>query len=436
MKIAVIGAGIVGITTAFELACDGHEVHVFDRHSSIASEGSFANGGIVAPGDASPWLGPVSTSAWATRLSRSRLLLELARHGAGRWAWHWWRSQQQAGHRQNMHRMHRLTRYSQTRMAGLTQALRLDHERSLGHLILLRSERELKQARRGLGELAELGERFELIDADRARHLEPGLSNDAALRAAVHLPLAGAGNCRQFAQLLKQSGANLGIQYHLGHDVLRIQSERRPQLIVRTMPSTSAIPALNPAAADAATEAMAQTFDAVVLCAAAGAAPLLAAHGLRLPVIPMYGYSITLPQQVSEAAPELGPRGSIADARHGVTIARIGQRIRVAGGVEFRQGQGTHDEALLRSLYRVLEDWFPGAARVTQAQHWRGARPSTPDGPPLIGRSSLPGIWLNLGHGANGWAMSCGSARILADLMDNRTPELDPDGLSPQRWLD
>jgi D-amino-acid dehydrogenase len=180
-------------------------------------------------------------------------------------------------------------------------------------------------------------------------------------------------------------------------------------------------------------EPITETFDAVVVCAALQSATLLAPHGLKLPLAPVYGYSVTAPMRHHENHPDSGPRSGLMDERYKVAISRMGSRIRVAGGAELGGSPQQHNAAALDTLYKVLHDWFPGVARMSHAQRWKGARPMLPDGPPVLGRSGLDGVWLNLGHGSSGWALSCGSARVVADLLSNRTPGVDIEGLGVER---
>jgi D-amino-acid dehydrogenase len=146
----------------------------------------------------------------------------------------------------------------------------------------------------------------------------------------------------------------------------------------------------------------------VVLCTGAAAGELLAPAGIRLPLVPVWGLSVTAPVNHVDGQLPHAPRAAVIDERHQVTISRLGQRVRVAGGHRI----GGSSEALpmrhLRALYRVLDEWFPGSAVIREAQHWAGARPMLPDGAPLLGASGLPGVWLNLGHGGHGWALACG----------------------------
>jgi D-amino-acid dehydrogenase len=175
-----------------------------------------------------------------------------------------------------------------------------------------------------------------------------------------------------------------------------------------------------------------ESFDAVVICAANGAPALL--PSLRMPLQPVHGYSITLPVRHHEAHPDMGPRGGLMDERFKVAITRLGERVRVAGSAELGGQAGVMREASVATLYRVLQDWFPSATRHAQAQTWKGARPMLADGPPAIGPTGRPGIWVNTGHGSSGWALACGSARLVSDLIAGREPAIDPHRFSPLRW--
>jgi len=181
---------------------------------------------------------------------------------------------------------------------------------------------------------------------------------------------------------------------------------------------------------------MRERYDAIVVCAAIGAPALLRPHGLKLPLQPVYGYSVTAPMRQHEHHPEQGPRSGLMDERYKVAISRLGSRIRVAGSAEIGGSPERLNAPALDTLYKVLHDWFPGVARLSQAQRWKGARPMLPDGPPVIGASGIDGVWLNLGHGSSGWALSCGSARLLADTIAGRAAAIDVEGLGIARLVD
>jgi D-amino-acid dehydrogenase len=415
MKIAIVGAGIIGVTTAWELASDGHEVMVFERRGAAAEESSFANAGVVAPGYVTPWAGP----GMRGKVIRSLL----STHGAiklrwplsardVRWMSHWQRACKLETYLANRARMQRLAHYSRTRLHEITEACELEYERSDGYLVLLRSRREKKLVQPGLDVLREAGTKFREVDADEARKIEPALSADTALAGAIYLPEDEVGNCRQFALLLKWEAEALGAQFHFNCDLAPMK---------RSAPTELSL----------ASGSEGHRFDAVVICAGVASADLLKPLGLSVPLAPVYGHSIS----ASIREPLNAPRSAVMDERYKVAISRLGQRVRVAGSAELG-GTGTLDPTSLQTLYKVLQDWFPGAVTLQAGvQQWKGARPMLPDGPPIIGPSGVPGIWLNLGHGSSGWALSCGSARVLADLMSGRDPGIDLEGLGIERLL-
>ncbi len=447
MRIAVVGAGIVGVTTAHELAADGHEVAVFERRGSVAAEASFANAGVVAPGYVTPWAWPGMPGKVLSYLLAAHAPVRLnARLDAGTlaWLWKWWRACNSKRYQANRTRMQRLAVFSRDRLHQLTRDLQLEYERNDGYLVLLRSARDVAAARPGLALLAELGFAFESLDAAGCRRVEPGLNAETPLAAGIHLARDEVANCRQFALLLRGQARQLGARFVFDTTVLGLHPGAKPGLTHQYLPPAEAPPPSSvyaesrlheEPATTPPTGPVTETFDAVVLCAALGAPALLAPHGLRLPLLAVHGYSVTAPLRHIEEYPDLGPRSAVMDERFKVAISRLGNRVRVAGSAEIGGSLARFNPGAISTLYKVLSDWFPGAARLSQAQRWKGARPMLPDGPPVLGASGIPGIWLNLGHGSSGWALACGSARILTDGLAGREAAIDIEGLGVSRLV-
>lgn len=414
MKIAVIGAGIIGVTTAYELGRDGHAVTVFERCSAVAEETSFANAGIIAPGYVTPWAAP--------GMPRKVLGQLLQRHAGVRiswplnrdelaWMWRWYRACGLEHYLASRTQMRRLAYYSRARLHAIRDALRLAYDRSDGYLVLLRTggDRELVQP--GLQLLREAGVAFRQLTAEQARMVEPALNADTPLCAAIELPEDEVGNCRQFALLLKNEAQRIGVAFRFNSRVEAIDPLAGPALQIHGEPART-------------------PFDAVVLCAGVDSAALLRTIGIRLPLIPVHGYSLS----ATIKEPLNAPRSAVMDEHYKVAITRLGNRVRVAGGAEIGGPATRKSAASLRTLYKVLQDWFPGAASTHNGiQEWKGARPMLPDGPPVVGSSGRNGIWLNLGHGSSGWALSCGSARALADAIAGKAPEIDMQGFALAR---
>jgi D-amino-acid dehydrogenase len=452
MHIAVIGAGVVGVTTAWELARDGHSVEVFDQRNAVASECSFANAGVIAPGYVTPWAAPGMPGKILRHLFSAHTPVRLhasLNPAVWGWAWRWLLACRLGVHEKNRSTMHHLARFSQQRLHDVVAKLQLEFERSEGYLVLMREPKQLEQAQAGLTLLRSLGVKFEQLDAAGCRRVEPGLQADQAIAGGIYLAGDEVGNCRQFTQLLRDDAEAHGAEFHLANQVLRIRPGERIKLEVRQLAVTDEYAASRLAGAtdinpERVSQAMALRsraaarfgrpfsdveFDAVVVCAGADSTRLLAPLGVRLPLLPVYGYSLTFPLR----AVEHGPRSAVMDEQFKVAISRLGQRLRVAGGAELGGHPEQHHQGALGTLYKVLNDWFPGGAQMRRAHVWKGARPMLPDGPPVVGRSIVPGVWLNVGHGSSGWALACGSARALADAVAGRTADIDMSGLALER---
>jgi D-amino-acid dehydrogenase len=445
MKIAVIGAGIIGVTTAYELSADGHHVTVFERRDSVAAESSFANAGVIAPSCVTPWAAPGMSAKVLVQMLRQDAPVRIRGLPltALPWMWRLWRACRLRTYQANRLRMQRLAHFSRDRLHVLTAELKLEYERSDGYLVLLRTAKDLAMVQPGLASLAELKTRFETLDAAQCRGVEPGLNLEAELHAGIYLPDDEVGNCRQFSHLLRGEAQRMGARFRFHTTVLRIIGGPGPQLVheyappqeMNTIWAVSAEGGPNDAqdTQPMMQEPVTEGFDAVVVCAALGSAALLRPLGLKLPLQAVHGYSITAPLRRHEGRADHGPRSALMDEHYKVAISRLGARVRVAGSAEIGGSDTAHHPGSLATLYKVLHDWFPGSADLGHAQRWKGARPMLPDGPPVLGRSGIDGVWLNLGHGSSGWAMSCGSARLLAGALAGRPAAIDMEGLGVER---
>ncbi|MDT8998504.1 FAD-dependent oxidoreductase [Paucibacter sp. APW11] len=437
MRIAIVGAGLVGVTTAYQLASEGHEVSVFERRGSVASEGSFAIAGLAAPG-----LSGLSCQAPVQGVGRAMIGLPLPGSRAS-WAWQRWRGgRAKAGESQTL-------ALNQMLAAGLQQLqlwrqqLGIDDEHSKGLLCLLRSARDEQQIRRQETLLNDLGQTPRWLDAAQCLQQEPGLSPELALHGGLYLPHASAGNARQFAHALKSACQRLGVRWRFHATVTAItagapgsspsltHAHTPPEL--RELRRSEALSEQGPSTVPMPLEPQQERFDAIVVCAAQGSADLLKPLGLKLPLVAIHGFSITAPLRQLEAHPNLGPRAALLDLASGISICRLGQRVRVAGlptlGVPSRRQQTLAQQ----SLHRVLHECFPGAAQTTAALAWSGAGTALPDGLPLLGPSGLAGIWLNLGQTDEGWALASASAKSLAELLAGRSSSIDAQAFNIER---
>jgi D-amino-acid dehydrogenase len=439
MKIAVVGAGIMGITTAYELARDGHEVTVFERRGAAAEESSFANAGVLSPGYVTPWAAPGMPwkviKQMAGRHAAFRLKLPLSLQDMA-WLWHFWRACRADVYVRHRSALQQLAFYSRSQLHAITERHGLEYDKASGYLIALRSDKDRAMVQPSLQVLRDLGVPFAELDEAGARSIEPAINADTRFAGAIHLASDEVANCRQFALLLKDECRRLGVLFEFNSTVQKVALAPTPYAQAATLFVASAPP--NPQlnsqwsalVTPPAGPVQQHAFDAAVLCTGVQANALLKPHGLQLPLRPVYGYSVSAHVKESLNA----PRSGLMDERYKVSITRLGQRVRVAGSAQVGGRLGQWNSAAMKTLYQVLHDWFPGAAVMSQGvQQWQGARPMLANRPPLIGSSGQPGLWLNLGHGSSGWALSCGSARLLADQIKGQATELNaqPFSLSP-----
>jgi D-amino-acid dehydrogenase len=444
MRVAVIGAGVIGVTTAYELAVDGHEVTVFERRGTVAAECSFANAGMVAPSYTGPWAAPGMPRKVARHLFAAHAPVRIGTGLNGAtigWLWRWWRACRPPVYRANRARMHRLAHFSRERLNQLTQRLHLDFERGQGLLVLLRGAGELALAEAGIRTLQELGVQPALLDAAGCRAIEPGLNPLTPLHAGLYTKDDEVGNCREFSHLLRREAERAGARFRFNAQVEAIAAGAEPRLRVLQTPHDPRDSALRSLAdsGDPATtqpeagETTEPVFDAVVVCAAVESRRLLMPLGVHLPLLAVCGYSVTAPLRHDDQHLHLEPRAALMDERYKVAISRLGQRVRVAGSAEIGGNLARQSARAQATLDKVLDDWFPGVTRRDAAQRWKGARPMLPDGPPVLGASGAEGVWLNVGHGGSGWALSAGSARLVADAIAGRKTPIEIDGLGIER---
>lgn len=413
MQVAVIGGGVIGVCTAYYLAEAGHEVVVVERHNNVAEQASFGNAGVVSPAYAMPWAAPGMPRRILSKLLTSDSPVQL-RPTANRILWRWikmWLAECEPDrYLINRERMQRVARYSSELLVDLRETYDLQYEQSKGYLQLFRTERDLKLAEPALAMLAEEGVAHRVLDAAGARAVEPALAANAALAGALHLSEDGAGNCPLFTKQMRYVAQTLGVEFHFNTTVNALRREDgRIALDIDD-----------------------RTFhaDAVVLATGVDSRRMLEALGVRIPLYPVKGYSVTASIKNFDEA----PLGTLMDESLRVAITRLGSRVRIAGVAEL----GTHDDSLrdaaLRTLIKVGDDWFPHAANYRNAQFWSGTQPMLPDGAPLLGATPVKNVFINIGHGSTGWAMAAGSGKIVADLISGRAADIDMDGLTLSRY--
>jgi D-amino-acid dehydrogenase len=413
MHALVIGGGIIGVTTAYFLRQAGCEVTLIERTSGVAQETSFANAGIIAPGYVTPWAAPGMPSKVLRAIFRAESpVIFRPRFDLAQWKWvsQWLSECKLERYRVNKSRMQRVALYSRAVLHELRERLQLYYEQSTGYLQLFRTEREFELSAPARQLLAESGIAHAVLDEASTRTLEPGISTTMRFKGALHLPEDESGNCALFARLLRQHAESDGVSFRFDHLVRKIICEKDRVCVSTDKGNLYA--------------------DVIVICAGVGSATLASPLGISIPVWPVKGFSAT----AKIVAGENAPRAALMDEAYKVAITRMGKRIRIAGTAELGDHNLALRESACNTLIKVARDWFPHASSYADATFWCGARPMLPDGPPLLGATRESRVFLNVGHGSTGWAMSCGSAQILADLVTGREPAISLDGLTLARY--
>jgi D-amino-acid dehydrogenase len=416
MRVVVLGAGIIGVTTAYYLARQGVEVEVLDRQREAGLETSFANAGELSYGMTSPWAAPgIPWKAVKWMFMRHRPLMIWPLLSPSMWSWcaKMVSNCNAKSYAINKGRMVRVSNYSRDALTELLDEVQIDFDlREKGTLQLFRKQKQIDGSKADQDVLAAYDSPFEVLDRDGCVAAEPGLAPVAhKFVGGLRLTSDRTGDCRMFTQALAKKAEALGVTFHYNVNIDGFAMEQARIIGVDTTDGRV-------------------TGDKYV-CAMGPYAPiLLKTIGIRLPIYPIKGYSITLPI----TNPDFAPQSTIMDETFKVGVTRLGDRIRVAGQAEiigYNQKLGRHSTDAVR---HVVTDMFPKGGDVSKAEGWTGLRPMTPDGTPVLGPTRYDNLFLNTGHGTLGWTMSCGSARVVADMVMEKTPEIDMDGLTAARY--
>jgi D-amino-acid dehydrogenase len=416
MKIAILGSGVIGTTAAYYLARDGHEVTVLERQSGPALETSFANAGEVSPGYSAPWAGPgvpIKAVRWLLMHHSPLVIKPMLDAAMWRWGLAMLRNCTEARYRVNKARMVRLAEYSRDCMVHLRAetGIRYD-ERMLGTLQLFRTQVQLDGTAKDIEVLQQYGVPYQLLDRAGTLQYEPALAGvQEKFVGALRLPGDETGDCFMFTNAIAELARRHGAQFRFGTRIEGLSSDGSTITGVRT--DTGPV-----------------TAERYLLALGSYATAMLAPLGIRIPVYPVKGFSITVP--ITDAAK--APESTIMDETHKVAVTRLGDRIRVGGTAQLSGFDLELNEGRRRTLEFVVSDLFPRGGDVARATFWTGLRPMTPDGTPIVGPTRLSNLWLATGHGTLGWTMAAGTGRLLCDWMAGRKPEIDTEGLGIERY--
>lgn len=414
MHVVVLGAGVVGVTSAWYLSRAGHEVTVIERHPAAGQGTSYGNAGQISPALSSPWAFP--------GLVRKAIGFAFAKYPPLRFGrmpdrdmatflWRMWRASGASDYVDSKRHMVRIAEYSRDCFRELRSEIGIDYAgRQRGLLVAFRDAAQIAGYDTDLKVLDELGVPYRRLGHADVMAREPNLSPRSGILGGVLLETDETGDCYRFTQALAAEAAARGVRFRHGEAVQSLVTEGDRVRAVRT----------------AAGEIEA---DAVVTALGVASRGLLRPLGIDLPIYPVKGYSLTI-----AADPDaVGPRSTVGDETYKIGITNLGDRIRVGGTAELAGYDLSRPEGRYAGLIHSLRQLFPRVPEeaIQTAERWSGLRPVTPDGPPLIGRTRYSNLYLNSGHGTLGWTMSCGSGRVLADLVSGVKPEVELSRFNP-----
>jgi len=414
MKIIVLGAGIIGISTAWYLAAEGHEVTVVDRQPDAALETSFANGAQISVSFCEPWAhagAPFKVAKWLLRDDSPLLFRPRLDPYQWRWGLKFLGQCSDAAFARNVQQLVALGAYSHESLKSLVAQTGIEYQRlERGILHFFSSQADFDA---GAELMRRHGVDRRVLNRAEVLKVEPALSAfGAQIQGGTYTPSDESGDARVFTQALAGLCRERGVRFLYEHDILGLDRVGGQIGGVRLFDRHGG---------------QRSTLSAEHYVAAMGSftAPLLRPVGIDLDIYPAKGYSATLKLKRPEAASVV----SLLDDTRKIAISRLGDQVRIAGTAEMAGLDQSLDSATARvrcaALVQRYEELFPGVADTSVPNFWTGLRPSTPSNIPYIGRSKLPNLWLNAGHGTLGWTHGAGSGRALAELIAGRQPQLN-----------
>ena len=416
MKVLVLGAGITGVSSAYFLAKQGHSVTVIDRLDAPAMETSFANAGQVSFGYASPWAAPGIPLKAAKWLFAEHPPFSFRPDGTLfqlKWMLQMWANCTARKYKINKERMVRIADYSRDCLAKLREETGIQYEaRQQGTLQLFRTAEQMDAAGADMRVLEEMGVPFELLKRDQLSGAEPALELvKEKLVGGLRLPEDETGDCHMYTSNLSKMAMELGVEFRFNESIQQIQ--RQGDTITGVISNNQLL-----------------TADAYLVCLGSWSTRLMR-NIAPIPVYPLKGFSITVPIE----DPDYAPQSTLLDETYKIALTRFDNRIRVGGMAEVAGFDKTLNPKRQATLLMVLNDLFPKASQEkNQVNFWTGLRPKTPDSTPIIGKGPAKNLYLNTGHGTLGWTMSAGSGQLIADIISGNQPAIRVDDLNLSRY--
>jgi D-amino-acid dehydrogenase len=417
MHITILGGGVLGVASAWYLAKSGHQVTVIDRQNSVAQETSHGNAGMISPGYSSPWAAPgvpIKAIGWMLQdLAPFMINLKEIDGYTLSWMGKMLANCNTRSYQTNKARMLRIAEYSRDCFVDIRKELNLDYDgRQRGTLQLFRKQKQIDALQKDIKVLQDLGIEHQALDMNGCVLHEPALAQvKDKFIGGLRLPGDETGDCFKFTTALAKECEKLGVNFMMNTCIERLNESNGKITSVTTNTGTVIVDAF--------------------LCALGSYSPqVLKTVGVNVPIYPIKGYSLTLPIEDERRAPQ----STIMDETYKVAVTRFEDRIRVGGTAEIASYNLECPKKRRASIDFVIQDMFPGATDINKAEFWTGLRPMTPDSTPVLGGTQYSNLYLNTGHGTLGWTMSLGSAKFVCDIINQKTPDIDPEGLSIERY--
>ena len=414
MRVLVLGGGVIGVTTAYELLRDGHEVTLIEREADVALGTSFANAGMVAPGHAFAWASPRAPKVLLRSLWRDDQALRFRFHADPafwRWSLRFLRECTAERARRNTQRKHRLCTYSQAVLREIVAETGVEFDEvQTGLLYFHRSQETFERGVRNMAILRDLGQAQRILSREDIAQLDPALAPvKEKIAGGIYSSTDSTGDCAMFSRALADVVRAQGGSVLTGTTITRLEAEGERLVAVHTDKGR-------------------MQADAYVLALGIWSPHLMRGLDKWLPVYPVKGYSLTLPIGGNHTPPTVGA----VDEDNLIAYSRMGERLRVTATADFAGYNAQYQPSDFAVMTRKIQDILPGGADYTRPQYWAGLRPMTPEGTPVMGTGRLKNLFFNTGHGHVGWTMSCGAARVTRDLIAGRKPAIPLDGMTLQ----
>ncbi|AOK29491.1 amino acid dehydrogenase [Burkholderia singularis] len=425
MDVIVIGGGLAGIATAYQLRAAGHRVCVVERHATVAQGATYGQGGALLPTPLDVWFGP--TFMRERRASKSGVVYKPGLNGAlRRFVGRLDALREPDAFRAQYAALRPLVELSREAIADIETRFALEFEQKSGVLHLVRERAEWDDVRPALELMRDLGMPFETLTPDACTALEPSVRAESAFAGGVLFAHERTANCPLFVKLVKQVLDTHDVQFRLGRAAAAIRVDAQ-RAAVELAPDPT-----DPRAAKS-NQVDVISADALVIAAGVDSLALAQPFGVRAPLHPVRVHTLTAPLAYDEHAPHL----AIVDTVRRITLTRLGQRLKIGGGAVLQSAKDMARplpeplaEAALALLGQAAHDWLPGTAKISAARAWQGAKLLSPDGLPVVGPTGHPRVFVNFGHGPAGWGLALGSAKVVADAVGGAACSLPADTLA------